>query len=70
MEVRRGPESLTAISLADDILAFGIFARSLPAKDEYSSLHRVNAGLELSDSLTIDGHKLLNVVSPSLQDVY
>ncbi|KAI0110836.1 pyridoxal-dependent decarboxylase [Nemania sp. FL0031] len=41
--------------------AFGVFARALPAKDEYSSLHRVNAGLELCDSLTIDGHKLLNV---------
>ncbi|KAI0471282.1 pyridoxal-dependent decarboxylase [Xylaria cf. heliscus] len=41
--------------------AFGIFARVLPAKDEYASLHRVTAGLELCDSLTIDGHKLLNV---------
>ncbi|KAI1750827.1 pyridoxal-dependent decarboxylase [Xylaria castorea] len=41
--------------------AFGIFARVLPARDEYASLHRVTAGLELCDSLTIDGHKLLNV---------
>ncbi|KAJ8124657.1 hypothetical protein O1611_g8984 [Lasiodiplodia mahajangana] len=41
--------------------AFGVFARVLPVKDEYSSLHRANAGLELCDSLTIDGHKLLNV---------
>lgn len=41
--------------------AFGIFARVLPAKDEYASLHRASAGLELCDSITIDGHKLLNV---------
>ncbi|KAI3326166.1 pyridoxal-dependent decarboxylase [Xylariaceae sp. AK1471] len=41
--------------------AFGVFARTLPAKEEFASLHRVNAGLELCDSLTIDGHKLLNV---------
>ncbi|KAJ2987329.1 hypothetical protein NUW58_g4570 [Xylaria curta] len=41
--------------------AFGVFARVLPAKDEYASLHRANAGLGLCDSLTIDGHKLLNV---------
>ncbi|KAI0182510.1 pyridoxal-dependent decarboxylase [Xylaria flabelliformis] len=41
--------------------AFGIFARVLPIKNEYASLHRVNAGLELCDSMTIDGHKLLNV---------
>ncbi|KAI8629963.1 pyridoxal-dependent decarboxylase [Xylariaceae sp. FL1651] len=41
--------------------AFGIFARVLPTRDEFSSLHKVNAGLELSDSITIDGHKLLNV---------
>ncbi|KAI1157530.1 pyridoxal phosphate-dependent transferase [Nemania serpens] len=41
--------------------AFGVFVRALPLKDEYASLHRANAGLELCDSLTIDGHKLLNV---------
>ncbi|KAI1284135.1 pyridoxal phosphate-dependent transferase [Xylaria sp. FL0933] len=41
--------------------AFGVFARLLPERDEFSSLHRVNAGLELCDSLTLDGHKLLNV---------
>ncbi|KAI3342459.1 pyridoxal phosphate-dependent transferase [Ustulina deusta] len=41
--------------------AFGAFARLLPDKEEYSSLISVNAGLELCDSLTLDGHKLLNV---------
>ncbi|KAI1817393.1 pyridoxal-dependent decarboxylase [Poronia punctata] len=41
--------------------AFGVFARALPAKDEYSSLRNVTAGVELCDSLTLDGHKLLNV---------
>ncbi|KAF2967644.1 hypothetical protein GQX73_g5913 [Xylaria multiplex] len=41
--------------------AFGVFARTLPLKDEFSSLHQANAGLELCDSMTIDGHKLLNV---------
>ncbi|KAI1438497.1 pyridoxal phosphate-dependent transferase [Xylaria sp. CBS 124048] len=41
--------------------AFGVFARVLPEKEEYASLHKACAGLELCDSLTIDGHKLLNV---------
>ncbi|GAP85829.2 putative pyridoxal-dependent decarboxylase [Rosellinia necatrix] len=41
--------------------AFGIFARILPETDQYAALHRASAGLELCDSLTIDGHKLLNV---------
>ncbi|KAI2640308.1 pyridoxal phosphate-dependent transferase [Xylaria nigripes] len=41
--------------------AFGMFARILPEKDEYASLRRANDGVELCDSLTIDGHKLLNV---------
>ncbi|KAI1171483.1 pyridoxal phosphate-dependent transferase [Nemania sp. FL0916] len=41
--------------------AFGIFARVLPATDEYVALHKVAEGLELCDSMTIDGHKLLNV---------
>lgn len=49
--------------LAKYFLAFGAFARTLPAKEEYSSLHRVTAGIELCDSLALDGHKLLNVVS-------
>ncbi|KAI1302006.1 pyridoxal phosphate-dependent transferase [Xylaria venustula] len=41
--------------------AFGVFARVLPEKDEFSSLLEINAGLELCDSMTVDGHKLLNV---------
>ncbi|KAI0206760.1 pyridoxal phosphate-dependent transferase [Astrocystis sublimbata] len=41
--------------------AFGIFARVLPTTDDYAALHKANAGLELCDSMTIDGHKLLNV---------
>lgn len=43
--------------------AFGIFARALPATDEFASLRESAAGLELADSITVDGHKLLNVVS-------
>ncbi|KAI1332774.1 pyridoxal phosphate-dependent transferase [Xylariaceae sp. FL0255] len=41
--------------------AFGMFARVLPHKDAYLSLHKANEGLELADSITLDGHKLLNV---------
>ncbi|KAK8089890.1 PLP-dependent transferase [Apiospora hydei] len=41
--------------------AFGIFARALPDTDEFSRLHQTAAGLELADSITVDGHKLLNV---------
>jgi glutamate/tyrosine decarboxylase-like PLP-dependent enzyme len=41
--------------------AFGIFARSLPGTDEFSSLISTNSGLELADSITGDGHKMLNV---------
>ncbi|KAI0157001.1 pyridoxal-dependent decarboxylase [Xylariaceae sp. FL1272] len=41
--------------------AFGMFARTLPKKEEYAALHRANAGLELADSITLDGHKFLNV---------
>ena len=51
------------MSLAYDILAFGIFARSLPKTDEFASLIESSAGLELADSITGDGHKMLNVVS-------
>ena len=42
-------------------LAFGIFARALPDTNEFSRLHQTSAGLELADSITVDGHKLLNV---------
>ncbi|KAF9262130.1 pyridoxal-dependent decarboxylase [Marasmius fiardii PR-910] len=41
--------------------AFGIFARALPKTEEFARLHDYAAGLELADSITIDGHKLLNV---------
>ncbi|KAL2687275.1 hypothetical protein Neosp_004829 [[Neocosmospora] mangrovei] len=41
--------------------AFGIFARALPNEDDYKTLHKRVEGLELADSITVDGHKLLNV---------
>ncbi|KAI0171405.1 pyridoxal-dependent decarboxylase [Pestalotiopsis sp. NC0098] len=41
--------------------AFGIFARCLPATPEFARLHTYAGGLELADSITVDGHKLLNV---------
>ncbi|KAI1100960.1 PLP-dependent transferase [Jackrogersella minutella] len=41
--------------------AFGIFARSLPDTGEFARLRESAAGLELADSITVDGHKLLNV---------
>jgi glutamate/tyrosine decarboxylase-like PLP-dependent enzyme len=46
-------------------LAFGIFARVLPEEDDYKTLHKRMEGIELADSITVDGHKLLNVVSSS-----
>jgi glutamate/tyrosine decarboxylase-like PLP-dependent enzyme len=42
--------------------AFGIFARALPATREFEVLRRNAEGLELADSITLDAHKLLNVV--------
>lgn len=42
--------------------AFGLFARSLPATPEFESLRELASGLELADSITGDGHKMLNVV--------
>ena len=45
--------------------AFGIFARVLPEEDDYQTLHKRMEGIELADSITVDGHKLLNVVSSS-----
>ncbi|KAJ2898115.1 uncharacterized protein MKZ38_004174 [Zalerion maritima] len=41
--------------------AFGIFARSLPATDEFKLLKQWAEGIELADSITADGHKCLNV---------
>ncbi|KAM0808668.1 putative Pyridoxal-dependent decarboxylase [Seiridium cardinale] len=41
--------------------AFGIFARCLPSSPEFLRLREYTAGLELVDSITLDGHKLLNV---------
>ncbi|KAF5019147.1 hypothetical protein F66182_8852 [Fusarium sp. NRRL 66182] len=41
--------------------AFGVFARALPDEHDYKTLHRRVEGLELADSITVDGHKLLNV---------
>lgn len=49
----------------DKNAAFGIFARALPETAEFAQLHRKAEGIELADSIAADGHKLLNVVSPS-----
>lgn len=42
--------------------AFGLLARALPKRDEYSALLDGVDGLELADSITGDAHKLINVV--------
>lgn len=44
-------------------VAFGIFARVLGDEPEYKLLHERVASVELADSITVDGHKVLNVVS-------
>ncbi|OLN85922.1 L-2,4-diaminobutyrate decarboxylase [Colletotrichum chlorophyti] len=41
--------------------AFGIFARALEPLPEFERLRGMASGLELADSITVDGHKLLNV---------
>ncbi|KAM3543191.1 hypothetical protein ARSEF1564_003908 [Beauveria bassiana] len=41
--------------------AFGVFARALEQTDQHKVLHQRLDGIELADSITIDGHKLLNV---------
>ncbi|KAH6637700.1 pyridoxal-dependent decarboxylase [Boeremia exigua] len=41
--------------------AFGILARILPSSPQYQAIKECAAGLELADSITGDGHKLLNV---------
>ena len=43
-------------------LAFGIYVRALEKTDAFAKLHEQMDGVELADSITIDGHKLLNVV--------
>ncbi|KAK1970113.1 pyridoxal-dependent decarboxylase [Colletotrichum sublineola] len=41
--------------------AFGIFARALEPTPEFERIRDMASGLELADSITVDGHKLLNV---------
>ena len=41
--------------------AFGILARLLPSIPQYQTIKDATAGLEVADSITGDGHKLLNV---------
>lgn len=43
------------------LIAFGAFARLLNPSTEFSRVCRGAEGLELADSITGDGHKLLNV---------
>lgn len=51
--------------------AFGIFARVLDDTQEFKTLRRWSEGIELADSITVDGHKMLNVVSiPHLFLIY
>jgi hypothetical protein len=47
-------------------IAFGIFARTLPATKEFIYLREKVQYLDLADSIGADAHKCLNVVSPSL----
>ena len=53
---------VVSASATDKPLAFGIFAQSLPNTSEFASLKGVSAGIQLADSTTGDGHKMLNVV--------
>ncbi|KAH7326088.1 pyridoxal phosphate-dependent transferase [Stachybotrys elegans] len=41
--------------------AFGVFARALDEREAYKTLRERVEGLTLADSITVDGHKLLNV---------
>jgi hypothetical protein len=51
--------------------AFGIFANVLDAEvDEFKLVRQRVEGIELADSITVDGHKMLNVVSLILPPFY
>jgi glutamate/tyrosine decarboxylase-like PLP-dependent enzyme len=52
------------------IIAFGLFARALPKIPEFHHLHTLVSGIELADSITADGHKMLNVVSAQASFFY
>ena len=41
----------------------GAFVRALPSEAQYALLRERADGIDLADSITLDGHKLLNVVS-------
>ncbi|GKT90979.1 LOW QUALITY PROTEIN: pyridoxal-dependent decarboxylase [Colletotrichum tofieldiae] len=43
------------------LTTFGIFARALEPTPEFERIRDMASGLELADSITVDGHKLLNV---------
>ncbi|KXH62476.1 pyridoxal-dependent decarboxylase, partial [Colletotrichum salicis] len=58
---RDGAVSIIAVSAGEVNTAFGIFARALKAKPEFAKIREMASGLELADSITVDGHKLLNV---------
>lgn len=60
MARQRGTILVVLISL---ISAFGIFSRALDEdRDEYRLLHTRAQGVDMADSITVDGHKMLNVV--------
>lgn len=52
-------------------VAFGIFSRALETgKDEYQLLHDRADGIDLADSITVDGHKMLNVVCKTCTPIH
>ena len=47
-----------------NVLAFGIFAGLLPSAPRFAAVRACVEGVQTyADSITVDGHKLLNVVS-------